>query len=326
MPPDPVAPTAEATPAAPSLAPGLTPPAPAEAPATPPAEYHPSQDDARGLEAYRAAKGAKVEPTEKPTETSALPAPDPEVTTPTPVPESEDEKIARIWGRISGLEKERDAAKGEIESLRAKAARAAELEAKIRGFHDDPEALFTEVAWDADKIRDYITNGKKAPSLETQRVAKDTADVRQQLEQLRGELRQRDEVMQIERAKVQILDQIKPEAASLPYLHAYYDKPGELADAVWGVINATYQQQKTVLSVTDAAKVVERVLVEQAQRFSRARSQAPGSSTAPATKPVSPTLTNTPPGSSSSKKSPEESSDEENFQTAVQLLKAGRGQ
>lgn len=323
MPPDPVAPTAEATPAA---APGLTPPAPAVVPDAKPDEYHPSQDDARGLEAYRAAKQAKAEPTEKPADPSALPAPDPEVTTPTPVPESEDEKIARIWGRISGLEKQRDAQKGEIEALRAKAERADALEAKIRGFHDDPEALFTEVKWDADKIRDYITNGKAAPSLETQRVAKDTADVRQQLEQLRTELRQRDEVATIERAKVQILDQIKPEAAALPYLHAYYDKPGEMADAVWGVINATYQQQKTVLSVTDAAKVVERVLVEQAQRFSRARSQAPGSSTAPAPKPVSPTLTNTPPGSSSSKKSPEESSDEENFQTAVQLLKAGRGQ
>lgn len=324
MPPDPIAPNAEATSAPPSSAPATPPPETPEA-------YHPSQDDAKGLEAYRAAKaapGATTEPTEKPADPNApnaLPVPEPEHTTPPTVPEGEDEKIARIWGRISGLEKERDAQRAENEALRAKAARADALEAKIRGFHDDPEALFTEVKWDADKIRDYITNGKTAPSLETQRVAKDTADVRKELEELRGELRQRDQASQVERAKVQILDELKPAAASLPYLHAYYEKPGEMADAVWGVINATYQQQKTVLSVADAAKVVEKVLTEQAQRFSRARSQTPGSSTAPAAKPVSPTLTNTPPGSSNSKKSPEDSSDEENFQTAVQLLKAGRG-
>lgn len=312
MPPDLIAPTPEAT--------------PAPTPAGPPEEYHPSQDDAKGLEVYRAAKQGAVAPVEPKPDPAALPVPDPEATTPPPVPESEDEKIARIWGRISGLEKERDAQKSENEALRAKAARADALEAKIRGFHDDPEALFTEVKWDADKIRDYITNGTKAPSLETQRVAKDTAELRKELEQLRAEGRQRDEAAQVEAAKAQILDQLKPEVEALPYLHAYYEKPGELANAVWQVISATYQQQKTVLSVPEAAKVVERVLAEQAQRFSRARSQTPGSSTAPAPKPVSPTLTNTPPGSSNSKKSPEDSSDEENFASAVQLLKAGRGQ
>jgi hypothetical protein len=309
---DPIAPNTEAT--------------PASAPPPAPEEYHPSQDDAKGLEAYRAAKQAMAAATEVKPDPAALPAPEPEATTPPPVPESEDEKIARIWGRISGLERERDAQKGEIESLRAKAARADALEAKIKGFHDDPEALFSEVAWDADKIRDYITHGKAAPSIETQKVAKETADVRRELAELRSQLQQRDEAAAVEQAKGRILDQIKPEAAGLPYLHAYYDQPAEMANAIWQVISATYQQQKTVLSVPEAAKVVEKVLSEQAQRFSRARSQSPGSSTAPAAKPVSPTLTNTPAGSSTSKKSPEDSSDEENLAAAVQMLKAARGQ
>jgi hypothetical protein len=313
---DPIAPNTEATPAS----------APAATPTPAPEEYHPSQDDAKGLEAYRAAKQARAAAPEDKPDAPALPAPEPEPTTPPPVPEAEDEKIARIWGRISGLEKERDAQKGEIESLRAKAARADALEAKIKGFHDDPEALFSEVAWDADKIRDYITHGKAAPSIETQRVAKETADVRRELTELRMQLQQRDEAAAVEQAKGRILDQIKPEAPSLPYLHAYYDQPAEMANAIWQVISATYQQQKTVLSVPEAAKVVEKVLSEQAQRFSRARSQSPGSSTAPAAKPVSPTLTNTPAGSSTSKKSPEDSSDEENLAAAVQMLKAARGQ
>lgn len=304
--------TAPSTPTVPAAA---TPPAPAS-------DALPTIDDA--IATYKAAKTANEAPAAEPTKVETPPAEPPK----DPAKELEagdagDAKLAKVFNRISRLEQERDEARAEKETLKSKAAKAEALEAEKALFLKDPEQFFKTYGWDQETIRDYVVNGPKALKPEVAQQRSETQELRKQVEELKNERRAEAEAKQVAEAKSRIPALLKTDEAKFPTLHAYYDQPGEMADAIFNVISITYQQQKTVLTVHEAAEAVEKVLEEQAKRFSRARSKEPEPSTKqPATKQPSPTLTNVPPGSSQPSKPPEESTDEENFAAALAILKA----
>lgn len=276
--------------------------------------------------AYKAAIAAQAAPeTEAAAEVPAATAEKPAEPAKDPAKELEaggDEKLGRVFNRISRLEDELKAAKGETDTLKQRAARADELEAEKQLFLSDPEKFFTNYGWDKETIRDYIVNGPSAVKPEAAKVRKETQTLKQEMEALKAELRAKDEAGQVQQAKARIPAALAPDKAKFPTLHAYYDQPAEMADAIYGVINATYQQQKTVLTVHEAAEAVEKVLAEQAKRFSRASSKEPEPSTKqPATKQPSPTLTNVPPSSSNPPIPQEESQDDDHFEEALAVMR-----
>lgn len=315
--------TAAAT-GAPETAPTAT---ETSAPTTPSADALPTFDDALAVYQATKAKNTAAEEPAVEAKTEAAPA---ETAEPKKEAAKEleagdevgDHKLARVFNRISRLEDDLKSARGETDGLKARAARADELEAEKALFLKDPEKFFKGYGWDQDTIRDYVVNGPKALKPEVAQQRSETQELRKQLDDLKNERRAEADAKQVAEAKLRIPAMLKPDEAKFPTLHSYYDEPGELADAIYGVINAGYQQQKTVLTVHEAAEAVEKVLSAQAKRFSRARSKEPEPSTKqPATKQPSPTLTNVPPATSNPPKQEEESEDSDNFAAALAVYK-----
>ena len=353
--PEAVPPSAAPAPAPaapPTTAPVVPPPVPApDAGVSDSLPYHPSQDDAAGLAAYRAARAATkaaapeaAPPDPKPSEPGGGLVPgSPTATTPTttePSPEAdlspEDAKLARVLNRISRLEDERNAARAaaaerdtELAKLRERAKFADDYERDLAEFHDDPERLFKRVKWDQAKIQDYVVNGPSKVDAVTERVSRETAELKARLERFERAEAERTQANRIADFKATLPTQLQEKKDAYPHVLAFYENPSELADALFGIMESTYRSQNgKELTVDETAKVLETTLSGYYERLSRARSQNPpvADPTAPSrtTKPSSaPTLTNTPPVASKPP-TPAEEDDDSLLASAASFLRTRR--
>lgn len=327
---EPVAPGPETT--APRTMPQGTPPTPPEGDGG--ADYNPAQDTAAAIATLRAAKApsADAPPADAGqvvaaavADATGTPAP-PAAEHTTPVVDPADAKLDRIFTRIAALEKERDEARGSLSRLEAEAATGREAREKLERLRKSPKELIKELGWNQDTLADYVLKGDDAVSPQLTAFEQQQADLKREIEQLRHERAQEQQARKIEEFKGTIPAQLKDAKASLPHVSSYFDSEREMADAVWRVMATAYQQQKTELTVLEAAKAVENVLSEQAKRFTRASSQSPASSNpASAPKPPAPTLTNraTTTPTTSVVESDETSP---NFKAAAELLRSFRKQ
>lgn len=285
----------------------------AQPPAAPPVEAKPAEPAAGQTVVTKTDESTSVPASEKPAEED----PDAKL----------DAKLSRVFNRVSALEEQLNAAQAEAAKNAVDAERARKRDKAFEEFKRNPAALFEEVGWEPDTIREYIISGPKAPAVETAKVSKETQALAQQLADLKRELAQRDEAAQMAAAKSRVPEILKPSADKFPTLFAYYDDHGEMADVLLNVMTRAHQEQKQI-TLTEAAESVERVLADQAKRFSRASSKSsePSSPTAPTSKPASPTLTTVPTGSATKppEKSLDDMTDQERFELAKQTMRAAR--
>lgn len=253
---------------------------------------------------------------EKPTE-PAKPAAEP--------PADEDAKMARVFNRISRLEDELATARREAEQNRADADRGRKREEAFKKFKEDPKALFDEVGWDHETIRDFVINGPKATKVEQAGLTREQQTLADEVKALKAQLESERHGQQMAAAKARIPELLKPEADKYPTMFTYFESPTEMAETLFGVMAQAQQDQKTV-SLSDAAASVEKVLADQAKRFSRARSETQESSTpAPASKPATPTLTTIPSGSvTPPSKSLDDMTDAERMAAAIATMRPAR--
>jgi hypothetical protein len=239
---------------------------------------------------------------------------------------------SHVLSRLTALEKERDEVKVKVTAaekraadLEARAKRADELEGEKKKFLENPDEFFKSYGWDQETLRDYVVNGPKAAKPELSRVERETHELKERLAKFERDAEERSAREQISAAKSRIPAILQPEAEKFPILHSYFDQPGEMADAVFAVIEQTYQEQKTQLTVQEAAKAIEETLSAQLKRLSRASSKTAEPSTkTPAPKQATPTLTNVPPGSSGTKTNSDDS-DDARFEAALAILKQSTG-
>lgn len=305
--------------------------------------YDPAQDIAAGLEAFRAAKAApaaEAKPSPEAVETAAVaaatgtPAAEPASSPPTaaePAGDATDAKLNRVFNRIAALEKERDEARSSLSRLEARAARADELQAKLDELKASPTKVMEELGWTQETLADWVLKGGQSEAVALTAQDRKIAELEKRLKEREARDAEAQREARIAEYVRTIPEQLKDAKKDLPHVAAYYDSDAELASAVWGVMRRAYQDQKTELTVVEAAQAVERVLSEQAKRFSRASSQGapaptPASSTpAPAAKPPTPTLTNK--ATASAPPTAAETDDvNPNFKAAAELLRSFRKQ
>ncbi len=332
MPNDALAPTPEAPTSA---------PAPSDPSTAAPADYHPSQDDAAGLVAFRAAKAANADPApegtgpETPPTAPAVAAP-PGSPTPDDGLAPEDAKLARILNRISRLEDERNTAHktlaerdAELARLRERAAVADQYDQDFNRFREDPEALFRKVKWDRKTIEDYIANGPSKVDAATAAVARETEELKARLAKFEQADAQRQQIERTQQFKASLPAALAGKEEQFPLTHTFYDRPADLADALFSVMAEAYRSQNgREMPVEEAAGLLEKTLGTHLERLSRPRSKpapqgAPGGSPSSAPKPYTPTLTNTPPAAATSPRSDAES-DDDLLALAAASLKAKR--
>jgi hypothetical protein len=310
----------------------------------PSADYHPDQDTAAGLAAFRAAK-AEASPADSAPSAAekadvvaaavadATGTPAPAAAEP-PAPADDvvtDAKLNKIFGRIAALERERDEARSSLSRFEQEAKDANEAKAFRDSFKKNPVQALKEAGWSQDAIAEYVLKGDEAVSPQ---ISAQDAKIRELEQKLQHVERQRITAEQQRNIENYVNNEL-PKALStatekLPYLHTYYETERDRAQAVFDVMRNVYQQQKTAdgrpveLTPLEAAQAVENVLAEQAKRFSRrASSESPApSKTAPAPKPSAPTLTNKP----TSSPAPVEPEDGHtpNYQAAIEALRAAR--
>lgn len=266
------------------------PPSAPETAATDPT-YAPEQDEAGAMAILRAAReakaGAKSAPEAAPTpaaepETAAPPEP----AKPAPAADAGDEKLARLFERVSNMERERLTERAELEKLRAARAEDEKLWANFR---QDPESLFKRVGWDPETIKDYIVNGKTSSRVAQSESDRKLAELEKKLAGWEESLKAREAQAQADAFRASIPAQLSK--GQYPYAQAFFDSPDEFAAQVHAVI-ANGVQQGVQLSVPEAASAVEQSLADHDKRLSRARSKSPAPAAAAAPKPVIPPLTN----------------------------------
>lgn len=237
---------------------------------------------------------------------------------PTPVPaapptpaEDPDEKFARLFARVSGVEAERQKERAEVAQLRAEAARAKEYDDAFGKFREDPEQLFKRVGWSPETISAYI-KGEKAP---VQQAAAQTAveaklaAMEAHINNLTSQIAKEREQQTTTQLRSQLPVLLQGEhAAKFPTSAVFFRKaPHEFADAVM----ATVSQARTAgkeLSYEEAATAVENVIRGHKERFAPEPAVSGGVSAPASTKsvPSTPTLTNaTTPAASSTPSDPE---------------------
>lgn len=256
---------------------------------------------AEAIAAYNTAKAKRETPEAAPvTEPEPVVAPT-EVAAPPPAAEPADEKYARLFERVSSMEVQRKAEAGEVETLRQKAKRADELEAKWSKWKEDPEQLFSSIGWDADTISAYITGDKTKVKQQTA-----LSETEQKIAALEKKLQERDEKEANDRARSEQERQITTLRTQLPALLSgdgakkmpnsarYFKGHGqEYADALIMTVQGSRANGKD-LSFEEAAVAVENVIKAQRQRH-LSELDGSGEASAPVSKatPTSgPTLTN----------------------------------
>lgn len=293
--------------------------------------YNPAQDTAAAFQALRDAKAAKAAETPEAPETKAEAAttaaeaslpPEPGKETPPPDADPTDAKLNRVFNRIAALERERDEARDYARKFAEGAKRAEELEAKLAKLKTDPREWMQESGWNQDTLADYILKGDEAVSPKLTTVEQRQKALEIEVQQLRAE---RDQAVHEQRTREYIATipaQLAEHKSKFPTLSAYHDTDASLAEHVFSVMRSAYQNQKTELTIFEAAQGLEDVLANQAKRFARrASSETPTTSpAASATKPT-PTLTN------KSTASPSPASAESdgvslNYKAAIETLRA----
>jgi hypothetical protein len=262
--------------------------------------YNPQQDTAAAFQALREAKAAKAAETPAVPETKAEVAAEAAAATvpetpaaPAPDADPTDAKLNRVFNRIAALERERDEARDYARRFAEGAKRAEELEAKFKKLKADPREWMQESGWTQDTLADFILKGDEAVSPKLTTVEQRQSALEAEVQQLRAEREQAIQTKRIDDFVASIPGALGEHKSKFPTLTAYFDSDAEMAQQVFSVMRSAYQNQKTELTVLEAAEGLENVLVNQAKRFARrASSETPTTSpTASATKPA-PTLTN----------------------------------
>lgn len=315
-----------------------------QTPAAPAADYSPEQDTAAAVSQLKAARveaaaQAAATVTGQPAvEAPAAPAAA-VVVDPVAAPVAEDDKYAKLFERVSASERkhaelERTSAAKDAE-LAARDARLTEYDALFANAATDPEQIFRKIGWKPETIADYLTNGKTAVSPQVVSMEQKIAQLEAKLNEVTTGQKKQTYEQQVATFKSQIPAQLKESADKFPHLHTYFDTSAEMADQVFAVIETSFNQSKVQLTVAEAAAAVEKVLSEQAQRLSRARSQGGSpaaaqlsavpdpSAPAAAKKPV-PTLTNHANPGSTLPFNPESNTDDQNRDQAAAILRAAR--
>ena len=326
------------TPAAPA-APATPPPA-APTPDVPAADYHPSQDDAAGLAVYREVRGQPPVDADPARPTSLPVSPDSDAAAKpheAPAADPEDAKLARVFNRIERLETERNQAQraaqereAEVARLKERAAFADQYEKDLAEFREDPERLFTKVKWDRQTIEDYIANGPRKVDTVAAAAERRTQELEARLARFEKAEAERETANRREQFKADLPRQLAGKEDQYPYTHAFYDKPAELADALFGVMAEAYRTQNREMTADETAAVLESTLASHFERLNRTRSKAPAGQTPNSPAPVgtpkpapTPTLTNTSPAAT--RPPPTDSdSDDDLLEIAKQTLRKGR--
>lgn len=263
-----------------------------------------------------------------PEETTGLkPTADSVSETPKPVPAAEGTfDAAAVLSKIAKLE---HAAEEAGSARDAHASRVAELEAKLADASQyqslaatDPLALLQKLGLTPDAVADYVTNGpKKADpkltALEQKQAQLDAALAKIQEREEAGARDQRTVAY-----KTAIPAQLESEKGALPHLHAFYETPADLANAVFEHQMAVYAGGKgEELTPLVAAKRLESALVQAKTRFAKLH----GIGAAAAGKPPARGLTNQSPVAAAPKAVKDEDlSDDDLLAAAVATLRQGR--
>lgn len=290
-------------------------------------EYSPEADFAAAAEALKAMRGS--EPTPAPAAPVAPVLPDPaaisaagEVAPPAAPSETEDARLARVFNRIGQLERERDEVKAKVlpdDQL----AKLRKYEALFEKAATDPGPLFDEIKWNPDTIVEYVKTGKLPKDPQIASVEQATAAIKAELEALKAERAQQTQESRIQAYKASLPAQLEPLKAETPYISVYFDTPADAADYIYRHQAAVYQSTGQELTVRDSALAVEKVLADQAKRFSRARSETPVAQPSSPGKPRV-TLTNTAPASRNPHPAAEDDGATPNFAAALETFRGLR--
>lgn len=316
-----------------SASPEISAPANPAPPSDGGADYHPSQDDAAGISIYREALDAPAE----------TPAPEAKPDVPVlPVPGAgsaddelspEDAKLARVLNRITRLEDERNTAQktlsdrdAQLTKLQERARLADEYERNLAEFAEQPERLFKMVKWSPEKLQDYVVNGPSKVDAATSAISREQSELRARLEKFERADAERQAQERVTNYKAALAPQLDGKGDRFPHVTTFFDKPADLADALYAIMDQTYREQKRELTVEETAQVLESTLSGHYERLNRARSKPNPSATTPAgtPKPTVPTLTNTPPTSASKPTQTDSEDDDAMMAAAVSLLRRGR--
>lgn len=208
-----------------------------------------------------------------------LPVPDPAQ----PAVDS-DEKLAKMFARISGIEAERQKERGELAALRVEAARAKEYDDSFAKFRSDPQQLFERVGWDAETISAYI---KGDPTPVRQAAAETAAEkkfaaMEARLTELTATIQKEREGQIIQQLRNQLPGLLQgPGADKFPTSAVFFRAaPHEFSDAVMATVSQARASGKE-LSYEEAATAVENVIRSHKERFLPDPAGATGTKSAP---------------------------------------------
>lgn len=232
-------------------------------------------------------------------------------------------QLDRAFSRLSELENATRTQQAELERLRARAARADELEAQAK----DPWEFLTKNGWDQDVLAEAVLKGGAAVGVRQAKAKTEIEQLREELAAERNARLQNETRDQVSRAKAGIPALVASKATELPYTSAYFDSPEQMADAVYATVQAAAQDGRE-LTFLEAARAIEDELVRVEARVARGRSKkAPAAAPAPkAPVPAPKTITNANSAAPARTSEPESETFEPNFAGAVAAIRQLRAQ
>jgi len=234
-------------------------------------------------------------------------APEAPATTPAAEPPpavDQDEKFARLFARVSGMEEQRRRESAELETLRARVAKADEIETLLTNAQQDPEALFSAIKWTPQVISAYMTaiargeDPKAAAKAATVPAVVDTklTALEAKLQQYEAALAQERQHREAAEANAKFPSLISGEnAAKYPHTAAFFkEEPGDFAEALAGTIREARKLGRE-LTPEDALRSIEHfhaTYYKRATRLSAPPAGVPGTQSASKPSPSPTTITN----------------------------------
>jgi hypothetical protein len=231
-------------------------------------------------------------------------------------------QLNQVFSRVAELERSKQEAESELQSLRARAKLADEYEAVKR----NPAKFLKDNGWTQDTLADYVLRGDHS-ELAGQAKTKSEIDLlREELAAERNARLQKDEADQVRSFKGSIPAQIQAARDKAPLTSDYYETPEELSEAVYSVMAAAARGGRSI-TILEAAGALEAELVKVEKRVTRARSKSSPAAQPPrAVAPAPKTLTNAAASSPARPAEPKTETYEPDFASAAATMRALKAQ
>lgn len=242
-----------------------------------------------------------------------------ETATSTPKVAADDADWKAIQAKIARLEFDRDQLTEKHTSTSAKLTELEAHSAELAELKANPIKALEKLGFSPEAVLDYVQNGPKKvdPALTAQE--RRLAELEKLASGMQAQQAAAQQASKVSDFKATIPGALETVKGQFPLLHGFHETPGELADAVFGLMESAYRSNKTELTVAQAAKQIEDVLTRNKARYDRLGK--PAATTAAAKSPASPGLTNAPPKQAAAGVDPDDLSDEDALTAAIAALK-----